>query len=246
MVDEKPRAGGRHLARELAEGRHAQAGPEHEEHRGALHVDHSALGEFPREALAEEGDVGLDQPFAAARALWDPIRLDLGLNPHGGLLFLALDAASPRERPVRLHEQIGRNPGLPFERVDVLGEAAPEYALGLEEFEEQVRPSRRKLARPHFLGECAEGLGPLLEVVDGEDGLGPRQFVFGKVVVQARARSAEVWYARAHADAGAGHDHDPRLALELEGLDLRRHRTGGHLEIQRSPLLGLGESRRGR
>ena len=128
-------------------------------------------------------------------------------------------------------------PGLPFQRVDVLGEAAPEYALGLEEFEEQVRPSRRKLARPHlgvgacgwvggggrvkliccprsnnpmgggilvsrckpllrtcthFLGECAEGLGPLLEVVDGEDGLGPRQFVFGKVVVQARARSAEV------------------------------------------------------
>lgn len=120
--------------------------------------------------------------------------------PHPGLEHIlgargpaAPEAVSRAEGPVRLDHQVGRHAGGRLERVDVLAPHALQHALVVQQLEEVVRRRRQILAGVQVLGECPERLRSagrraaylwtVVEVVEGEDGLGDRQVERLQVVV---------------------------------------------------------------
>ena len=87
----------------------------------------------------------------------------------------------------------------------------------LQELDEEVRRRRTEISRVHLLRKGAKRPGLLAEVPDVEDTRRSREIILLQVVVQTRARRAEVRNARAHRDAGTRHD-DYTLS-PLERLD---------------------------
>mmetsp|Transcript_99870 Transcript_99870/g.321932 ORF Transcript_99870/g.321932 Transcript_99870/m.321932 type:complete len:202 (-) Transcript_99870:59-664(-) len=96
-----------------------------------------------------------------------------------------------------------------LQRVDVLGVAAKEQSLLMQEGDEVVCEGRPVLTWPQLLAEHVEGSRVLPQEVQIKDCFWIGQVVLFQVVVQACPWSAEVGDAGCNAHASADHDHDP-------------------------------------
>ena len=88
--------------------------------------------------------------------------------------------------------------GAHLQGVDVLGEAAAQEPLLVEQADEQVCRCGLELSGEQLFGQLVEWSWVLLEVVDVEDSRGFREIIFCQVVVKTGPRSAEVWNASRH------------------------------------------------
>lgn len=121
------------------------------------------------EGLAEEDDVGLDEP-AAFLAVGDDFALDVVEHVVVRVGGVALDAALGGEAAVGLDDLVCGDAGAALEAVDVLGEVHEEDALLGEEGDEGVGDGGVEFARVEFLGEVVEGLRVFAKIGNVKDG----------------------------------------------------------------------------
>ena len=233
------------LGDEARKGVHEEARAGDEQQVGLRQVAVLGQEEGLGHGFPEEDDVRLHEAAVLRREPAPPLaRGEAAPVEEDGLAHLLQvhlgarrDAGRAVEVAVRSHHLARRQARDALEAVDVLRHHPPELALVVQELAEVVRRRGLELAGPQLAAQQVERIGLLLKEADVEHGLGHGQLVLLQVVVEASARRAKVWDARAHARPRAEHHDNVRRRCDCPGHVLddgivvaggrRRRRTAG-------------------
>mmetsp|Transcript_46717 Transcript_46717/g.133241 ORF Transcript_46717/g.133241 Transcript_46717/m.133241 type:complete len:323 (+) Transcript_46717:95-1063(+) len=195
-VDEEPRRRGRGAPDEAREGLHHEGRAEHQQEVAAAEVILVQLHEALRQLLPEEDNLRLHEislllpeGLPALLALVNGRLQDIDVHHDVGLRVYHVRAVKVA---VRRDQLLRRQPGLPLQRVDVLGVTPEQDALFVEEANEVVSWRWLVVSRPHLLAQHVERVGMAPEVVELEDGLCLGKIEALQVVIKAGPRRPKI------------------------------------------------------